>query len=165
MRFFTRLGTVAIFAVAAMSGAQAASIEDSIGNENRADANRERDGDRKPDQVLEFIGLGDGAVVLDWGAGGGYWAELFAGVVGSDGKVYAHQNAGERFESQKAAYEAQFGPFGNIELLPLARGAAIGFHHLPMRCNVRPGTKLLQTCHKRFAAAEDKATSGYMARM
>ena len=116
----------ALIGMVAMSGAAfGASIEEAIANDNRAESNTERDGDRKPDQVLEFIGLGDGAVVLDWGAGGGYWAELFAGVAGSGGKVYAHQNAGERFESQKAALTEQFAPFGNIELLPLARGAAI----------------------------------------
>lgn len=126
MKAFIRLATIALAtAVVAGNLANGASIEDAIANENRADANTERDGDRKPDQVLEFIGLGDGDVVLDWGAGGGYWAELFAGNVGAGGKVYAHQNAGERYESQKAAYAEQFAPFGNIELLPLERGAAI----------------------------------------
>lgn len=126
MKLFTRAATIAFFGIIAANGiAYGASIEDAIANEYRADANTERDGDRKPDQVLDFIGLNAGGVVLDWGAGGGYWAELFAGQVGTDGKVYAHQNAGERFESQKAAYTAQFAPFGNIELLPLERGAAI----------------------------------------
>ena len=125
MRMLTRLGTVAIFALTMMSGVQAASIDEAIANDNRADSNTERDGDRKPEQVLPFIGLDDGDVVLDWGAGGGYWAELFAGNVGPEGKVYAHQNAGERFDAQKAALTEQFAPFGNIELLPLERGAAL----------------------------------------
>jgi predicted methyltransferase len=126
MKLFTRLVTLALIATVATGGlANGASIADAIANDNRAPANTERDGDRKPDQVLEFIDLNDGSVVLDWGAGGGYWTELFAGQVGAGGMVYAHQNAGERFESQKAAYTAQFAPFGNIELLPLERGAAI----------------------------------------
>ena len=116
---------VALGCVAVSSVAAAASIDDAIGNSNRADSNTERDGDRKPDQVLAFIDSGEGDVVLDWGAGGGYWSELFSGVVGDGGKVYAHQNAGERFESNKAALTEQFAPFGNIELLPLERGAAI----------------------------------------
>ena len=125
MKATARLATIAVLMLVAGTGAQAASIEDAIANDSRADANRERDGDRKPDQVLEFIGLDAGAVVLDWGSGGGYWSELFAGVAGSDGKIYAHQNAGERFDSRKADLEAQFAPFGNIELLALERGAAI----------------------------------------
>lgn len=54
-------------------------IEGAIGNSNRAETNSERDGARKPDQVLELIGLDEGDVVLDYGAGGGYWTELFSG--------------------------------------------------------------------------------------
>jgi len=125
MKLMTRLGAIFILAAVYAPGAYAASIADAIANENRADSNRERDSDRKPDQVLEFIGLDSGATVLDWGAGGGYWTELFAGVAGPEGKVYAQQTAGERFESQKAALTEQFAPFGNIELLPIERGAAI----------------------------------------
>lgn len=105
--------------------AQAASIADAIADSNRAAANSERDGARKPADVLKFVGVGDGDVVLDWGAGGGYWSELFSGVVGSGGKIYAHQRAGERFEEQKETLAAQFAPFGNIELMPLESGKAI----------------------------------------
>lgn len=122
----TRTGIFAATIAVVMAGAAvAATVDEAIGDPQRADANSERDGARKPDQVLPFIGLSEGDVVLDWGAGGGYWAELFSGVVGDSGTVYAHQNAGERFESQKAALSEQFAPFGNIELLPLERGAAI----------------------------------------
>ena len=99
-------------------------IADAIGNPDRAESNRERDGARKPSEVLAFMELESGDVVLDYGAGGGYWAELFSPVVGVDGKVYAQQRAGERFESQKAALTEQFAPFGNIELMPMAPGSA-----------------------------------------
>jgi predicted methyltransferase len=115
----------AILVVSMTATADAATISEAIADPNRAGANSERDAARKPDQVLTFIGLSDGDVVLDYGAGGGYWSELFSGVVGDNGTVYAHQNAGERFESQQAALTEQFAPFGNIELLPLARGAAL----------------------------------------
>ena len=77
-------------------------------NSHRTAENRERDGERKPAQVLEFIALEDGDTVLDWGAGGGYWTELFAAEVGGDGRVYAQQRGGERFESMKDTYLAQF---------------------------------------------------------
>lgn len=94
-------------------------------NSNRSSGNRERDGERKPVQVLNFIGLEAGDVVLDWGAGGGYWTELFAAQVGDEGRVYAQQRAGERFDSRKDAMMAQFAPFGNVELMPLANGESI----------------------------------------
>jgi len=117
--------TIVLLTTAFVSAADGATISESIENSNRIDANTERDGARKPADMLSFIALDSGAVVLDWGASGGYWSELFSGVVGEDGKVYAHQNAGERFDSNKDALTAQFEPFGNIELLPVARGMAI----------------------------------------
>jgi len=124
MKCITRLATLAIVFATTLGIANAATIAESVANENRPDANSERDGARKPADMLSFIALDDGATVLDWGAGGGYWSELFSGVVGAGGKVYAHQNAGTRFDESKDALTAQFEPFGNIELLPVARGDA-----------------------------------------
>ncbi len=126
MKALTTLATAAVVLATGFASAEHhEAIEGAIGNSNRAEANSERDGARKPDQVLEFIGLNAGDVVLDYGAGGGYWTELFSGVVGDGGKVYAHQRAGERYEQRKAAFTAQFSPFGNIELMPLDSGAAL----------------------------------------
>ncbi len=124
MKTLMKIASIAVVLTTTMGVANSATISASIANENRPDANRERDGARKPADMLSFIALDDGAVVLDWGAGGGYWSELFSGVVGDGGKVYAHQNAGERFDETKDALTAQFEPFGNIELLPVARGEA-----------------------------------------
>jgi len=124
MKALTTLAAAAV--VLAMSIASAEhheAIESAIGNSNRAEANSERDDARKPDQVLEFIGLEAGDVVLDYGAGGGYWSELFSVVVGDGGKIYAHQRAGQRYAKAKDGLTAQFSPFGNIELMPLKRGA------------------------------------------
>lgn len=120
-----RATAVSLLCLAAAGIAAAASIDESIDNDMRNEANRERDGDRKPDQVLAFIDLQPGDVVLDYGSGGGYWAELFSGVVGEDGMVYAHQNSGERFESQKAALMEQYSNFDNVGLLPVDRGAKL----------------------------------------
>ena len=127
MKAFIRLAATAIvlISMAYASVATAATISESIANSNRTDANRERDAARKPADVLSFIALEPGAIVLDYGSGGGYWSELFSSVVGDDGKIYAHQSAGERFDSNKEALTAQFEPFGNIELLPVASGSPL----------------------------------------
>ncbi len=126
MKALTTLAAAAVVLATSIASAEHhEAIESAIGNSNRAEANSERDDDRKPDQVLEFIGLNGGDVVLDYGAGGGYWTELFSVVVGDGGKVYAHQRAGPRYEKGRAALTAQFSPFGNIEMMPLARGAAL----------------------------------------
>lgn len=125
MKSLTTLAAAAVVLATSIASADHhEAIADAIGNADRAEANSERDGARKPDQVLDFIDLDAGDLVLDYGAGGGYWAELFSGVVGDGGKVYAHQRAGERYDEQKAALAAQFSPFGNIELMPLDSGAA-----------------------------------------
>jgi len=117
----TRLATLSILLLPLAAYSDHHEMDSSaVDNSHRTEANRERDGERKPGQVLAFIGLEDGATVLDWGAGGGYWTELFAAEVGADGRVYAQQRAGERFDSNKDAYMAQFEPFGNVELLPMA---------------------------------------------
>lgn len=127
MTAFTRLTAAAIvlITVAYASAVEGATISESIENSNRIDANRERDEARRPAEVLDFISLGSGDIVLDYGSGGGYWAELFSSNVGDDGKIYAHQQAGERFESRKEALTAQFAPFGNVELLPLDSGTPL----------------------------------------
>ena len=127
MTTFTRLAAAAIVLItAACTGAdEGATIPGSIENSDRAEANQEKDEARKPTEVLAFIALGSGDIVLDYGSGGGYWAELFSSVVGDDGKIYAHHRLGERFESRKEALTAQFAPFGNIELLPLDSGAPL----------------------------------------
>lgn len=126
MKALSRVAVATLLLVlATYSGAVfAASIADAVANTNRPDSNRERDAARKPADMLAFIDVGEGDVVLDFGSGGGYWSELFSTVVGDDGKVYAHQNAGERFDSRKDTLTAQFAPFGNIELMALERGMA-----------------------------------------
>jgi len=126
MTAFIRIAAAAIvLAATAFAGAaEGATIAESIENTNRADANTERDGARKPADMLAFIALESGDVVLDYGSSGGYWSELFSSNVGDEGKIYAHHNAGERFDSNKEALTAQYEPFGNVELLPVARGTS-----------------------------------------
>ena len=127
MTTFNRLAAAAIVLIAAACTGtdDGATIPGSIENSDRAEANREKDEARRPADVLAFISLGSGDVVLDFGSGGGYWAELFSFNVGDDGKIYAHHRPGERFESRKEALTAQFAPFGNIELLVLDSGAPL----------------------------------------
>jgi len=117
--------TVLAIFVLQVDVANSATAEEAVNDANRVESNIAKDGVRKPAGMLAFIGLDAGATVLDYGAGGGYWSELFSTTVGNDGMVYAHQNAGERFDSNKDALTTQFEPFGNIRLLPLARGSAL----------------------------------------
>ena len=127
MTAFIRIAatTIVLLTGACTNADQGETISGSIENADRAAANRDRDEARKPTEMLAFISLESGDIVLDYGSGGGYWAELFSSDVGEDGKIYAHQRAGERFDSRKEALTAQLAPFANIELLPLESGAPL----------------------------------------
>lgn len=70
----------------AMAAARAAVA---VADVRRAEASRKLDEGRMPVQVLEFAGFKPGDIVADWGAGGGYYSEMIADVVGPKGRVYA----------------------------------------------------------------------------
>lgn len=55
----------------------------------RPDASRKMDEGRMPEAILAFAGFKPGDVIADWGAGGGYYSEMIADVVGPKGRVYA----------------------------------------------------------------------------
>ncbi len=79
----------------AVAGAVAPAVsayEAALDNALRPDADRTRDADRNPGEVLEFIGIEPGMAVLDMFSGGGWYAEVIAHVVGESGRVIAHSN-------------------------------------------------------------------------
>ena len=63
-------------------------IAEILASPDRSAADRANDLQRKTDQMLEFIGIRSGMVVLDLSAGGGYTTELLARAVGPAGRVY-----------------------------------------------------------------------------
>ena len=65
---------------------------DAISNPYRSETDRGRDANRKPAEVLEFFSVAPGMTVLDLFSGGGYYAEILARVVGTDGQVIAQTN-------------------------------------------------------------------------
>lgn len=82
-----------IFAGAALADGHTA-IERAVANDARPEADRQRDVDRKPGEVLEFFGIEPGMQVIDIFAGGGYYAEILSYVVGADGEVTLYNNGG-----------------------------------------------------------------------
>ena len=56
----TLAAAAVVLATSIASAEHHEAIESAIGNSNRAEANSERDDERKPDQVLEFVGLNVG---------------------------------------------------------------------------------------------------------
>ena len=64
-------------------------VATAIADPARGEKNRALDENRKPAEVLPFIDVKPGQVVVDYFAGGGYYSELFSRLVGSKGMVYA----------------------------------------------------------------------------
>ena len=89
-----------------------------VNHPDRSDADRERDANRQPAAVLEFVGIRPGMQVLDLYSGGGYYAELLSRVVGPEGRVAAHNNqaylgfAGDEIEARYLD-----GRLGNVDSL------------------------------------------------
>lgn len=82
----------ALFVAPAVAGDVPDAIAAAVGHADRPDADKARDQDRKPDQVLAFFGIAPGMAVYDMFSGGGYYSEILARLVGPDGKVTAHNN-------------------------------------------------------------------------
>ncbi len=67
-------------------------IAAAVAHPDRPAADRDRDADRKPAEVVRFFGVEPGMKVADLMTGFGYYAEIFARVVGPTGTVYAQNN-------------------------------------------------------------------------
>jgi predicted methyltransferase len=84
---------LAVTLMLAATCASAASIPDNIAaavaDGNRPDADKARDANRKPAEVLAFTGIKSGAQVAELLPGGGYFTRIISKAVGSSGHVYA----------------------------------------------------------------------------
>ena len=78
-------------------------VSTSVENADRPEADIARDAGRKPGQVVQFLGLEEGAVAIDLMALGGYYTEVLSHAVGTQGTVYA-QNAPMMLEFRDGYY-------------------------------------------------------------
>ena len=97
-------------------------VSQAVANSNRNPENMMRDSERKAGEVMRFYEVKAGDTVLDLFSGRGYLTEVFSGVVGDKGKVYAHQRAGVRFDRIKDKLTEHYKKFDNIELMVSADG-------------------------------------------
>jgi len=66
------------------------SIAAAVADATRPAADRERDAERKPAEMLAFAGVKPGMVVVDLLPGGGYFTRIFSSAVGPAGKVIGY---------------------------------------------------------------------------
>ena len=83
------LGLLASSAIVTQ-GAEAPDLAQRLSDAGRPEADVARDPGRKPAEVVQFLGIGDGATVIDLIAASGYYTEVLSVAVGDAGKVYAH---------------------------------------------------------------------------
>ena len=89
--------------------------DDAVSNPYRPAADRERDADSKPAELMRFAGVKAGDTVLDMFAGGGYFSELLAYVAGSQGTVLMHNNlAYQGFSGEAIEKRLADGRLGNV---------------------------------------------------
>ncbi len=91
MRMFAPIAAVAILAAAggAIAGSKRIDLGPALADASRPEADRARDADRKPAELIAFAGLRAGDKVAELAPGGGYFTRLLSAAVGPRGRVYA----------------------------------------------------------------------------
>jgi len=113
-----RLAAAALLCAAPLvaSADVASGFDEALASAERASEDKARDAARRPKEVLEFVGIGDGMTVLDVAASTGWYTEVLAAAVGPDGRVIAHNTEGRRDRSEPGiAPKAE--RLGNVTLL------------------------------------------------
>ena len=89
MRMMTALAAVLLATAPAAAMAAPAEIAAAVSASGRPAEAVQLDANRRPAEVLQFLGLEKGDQALDLFSGGGYYAELMARAVGPEGSVVA----------------------------------------------------------------------------
>lgn len=79
-----------ILAAPSYAAAPSPAIDAAVADPTRPAADRDRDAQRKPAEMLAFAGVKPGMTVIDLLPGGGYFTRLFSDTVGPNGKVGAY---------------------------------------------------------------------------
>ncbi|MEM7766112.1 MAG: methyltransferase domain-containing protein [Pseudomonadota bacterium] len=106
-------------------------IEKAIADPTRLAEDLERDETRKPYDVMVFAGIEAGQTILELGAEGGYFTELFSRAVGPTGRIYMHNRPALNSVLDDEVNERLAGRLSNVTVvktsfnrLPLAEGTA-----------------------------------------
>ena len=83
------LGLAMTASAASAADAVPAGIQAAVADPARPDADKQRDADRKPGELIAFAGIKSGDRVGDVLAGGGYFTRIVSNAVGDKGVVYA----------------------------------------------------------------------------
>lgn len=118
-------------------------VDAAVKNPARKEANSSRDAMRMPGVVIKFMGVSAGDTVLDMVSNGGYYTEILAGVVGSNGRVISHMfpNAGMDPDNEYAKYIRDSAHMSNV--VPIYAS----FNDLDVKENTLDYVFLIQNFH------------------
>ena len=85
------ISSLALIVAATSAHAASPTIDAAVADTTRPAADRDRDAERKPADMLTFAGVKPGMVVVDIMPGSGYFTRLFSSAVGPTGKVVAYE--------------------------------------------------------------------------
>jgi predicted methyltransferase len=89
LALFCLSGAMLLTALNAGAAGQAPLAAAAVADSGRPDADKARDADRKPADMLAFAKVQPGQTVIDYFPGRGYFTRLFSTAVGPQGAVYA----------------------------------------------------------------------------
>jgi len=116
-----------------VSPAISQAINNAVDSPDRPAADKALDAGRHPAQLLSFFGIAPGMKVADLWAGGGYTAELLAGVVGPTGKVYSQNGPfTPAFKKAEDAWKARAREPGMSNVVELQKSFADPDNILPV---------------------------------
>jgi predicted methyltransferase len=129
-----------MFAVANAAMALPADFMQKMAAESRPLEDKQRDGARRPYQVMELLEVKEGSTALDVGAGGGWFTRVLSAAVGPSGKVISQfgpralqQNNGEAQKAIAASLGNTQAYFGGVAELPAnsvdVAVTALNMHH------------------------------------
>lgn len=107
---------LALFAMPAL--AEPAEVAAAVANVSaRSEANVKLDENRKPIELLAFLGLERGSQVIDMFGANRYWAEIIAPAIGPDGRLVVWQPTQFINDKRKAEFAEFAGKAGNSALI------------------------------------------------
>ena len=105
-----------VLACDALVAAPAADFMDKLQADSRPAADKDRDGSRRPVQVINLVGVNAGMTVVDVDAGGGWYTEVLSAAVGPSGKVISHAGPGALQRNNGMAQKDLAARLGNVEI-------------------------------------------------
>lgn len=112
-----KVGFALLLSLGGASLAQAlpADFMDKLTADTRPEADKARDGARRPYQVMELLGVQEGWTVVDVSAGGGWFTRVISAAVGPNGKVLSQFGARPLQNNNGQAQRELAAQLGNVE--------------------------------------------------